>query len=306
MNMKYKIGGVQQEKTLEINKQIHERFQPLIANASDKDEKVFKWIEFDKIISYLPLLGLTSHRSISRRFQKYEEYNLLFRHSHKTYNKATGEFGGSYTFIFLQDSFYKIFETDKITDTDNQLAEKAREMGLSFNFMDRTEMSAHHTTIYSNNYTTTEKEKSSSSISKEISELLEVEISDQETRKNLSIIISKNKITFERVQAVITYCKENNKGFGYIYRALKNNWPVQTRKVVKNTKVEKTEKYIEQQQEEKETLKHEEINLSMDQEKQAINLLNSQGVSEGHLLKLKAKSESIYLRTLYVALKESL
>lgn len=360
MNMKYKIGGVQQEKILELNKSIHEKFEALIVTISDEKEKkkliarynehlfdlkdayiltylkdifasrkmiakeidgkVFKWIDFNRLLTYLPLLGINNQKVLSRRFQKYEEYGLILRHIHKKYNKATMEFGGSYTFLHLQDFFYDLFEEYKLDETDEEVSKLAKEMGLDFNSsevtekfpvgghskvlsIEVTEKFPHNTTIYSNNYTTTEKEKSSNSISKEINDLLETEINDSETIKNLTNIINKNKINFERVKDVIIYCKENNKGYGYIYRALKNNWPIQAEKTIKNTKIEKTSKYIEQQQEEKENLKHEEINLSSAQEKQAINILISQGVTEGHLLKLKTKSINIYLRTLYLALK---
>lgn len=361
-NMKYTIGGVQQEKILELNKQIHEKFEVVILKTTDDKEKkkliakynehlfdlkdayiltylkdlfgsrkmitkevdgkIFKWVEFDKIMSYLPLLGLTSHRSISRRFQKYEEYNLLLRHSHKTHNKVTGEFGGSYTFIFLQDSFYKIFETNKITDTDNQLAEKAKEMGLSFNFTDKTEMSsegqdrnvfspdktemsAHNTPIYSNNYTPTKKTKSSSSISQEIKDLLETEIQDKGTIENLIDVIATNQIEFERVKSVITYSKKNDKGYGYIYQALKKNWNIKTDKQVKNTKIEKTMKYITKQTEEKKVIQENTtpITLTEDDENKAIEILVKQGITKNHLANMKKKSNKIYLNTLNSALR---
>lgn len=364
-NMKYTIGGVQQEKILELNKQIHEKFEVVILKTTDDKEKkkltakynehlfdlkdayiltylkdlfgsrkmitkevdgkIFKWVEFDKIMSYLPLLGLTSHRSISRRFQKYEEYNLLLRHSHKTHNKVTGEFGGSYTFIFLQDSFYKIFETNKITDTDNQLAEKAKEMGLSFNFTDKTEMSyegqdrnvfspdktemsAHNTPIYSNNYTPTKKTKSSSSISREIKDLLETEIQDKGTIENLIDVIATNKIEFERVKSVITYSKKNDKGYGYIYQALKKNWNIKTDKQVKNTKIEKTMEYITKQTEEKKVIQENTtpIALTEDDENKAIEILVNQGINKNYLANMKNKNNKIYLNTLNTALRNTI
>lgn len=361
-NMKYTIGGVQQEKLLELNQQIQEKFETIILNTTDDKEKkkiiaqcnehlfdlkdayiltylkdlfgsrkmitkevdgkIFKWVEFDKIMSYLPLLGLTSHRSISRRFKKYEEYNLLLRHSHKTHNKVTGEFGGSYTFIFLQDSFYKIFETNKITDTDNQLAEKAKEMGLSFNFTDKTEMSAegqdrnvfspdktemsaHNTTIYSNNYTPTKKTKSSSSISQEIKDLLETEIQDKGTIENLIDVIATNQIKFERVKSVITYSKKNNKGHGYIYQALKKNWNIKTDKQVKNTKIEKTMEYITKQTKEKKAIQENTspIMLTENDENKAIEILVKEGHNRNFLETMKRKGVKTYYKTLAVVLK---
>lgn len=38
-NMKYKVGGVQQEKVLELNKQIHEKFEIVILKIADEKEK---------------------------------------------------------------------------------------------------------------------------------------------------------------------------------------------------------------------------------------------------------------------------
>ena len=362
-NMKYTIGGVQQEKLLELNQQIQEKFETIILNTTDDkekkkitarynehlfdlkdayiltylkdifasrkmitkevDNKTYKWIEFDKIMSYLPLLGLSSHRSISRRFQKYEEYNLLFRHSHKAYNKIIGEFSGSYTFIYLQDSFYKLFETDKVSDTDDQLAEKAKEMGLFFNSTDRTEMSADrqdrnvhsldrtemsvvNTTIYSNNYTTIEKQKSSSSISQEISSLLKFEIDDPSTIENISEVISKNQISFDRVKSVITYCKQKNKGYGYIYKSLKMNWPIPEENKIKNTKLDKTLEYIETQIKEKNSLTTTITTLTPEQEAKALEILEKEGQNRNFLETMKRKSIGTYYKTLASVLKQAI
>lgn len=362
-NMKYTIGGVQQEKLLELNQQIQEKFETIILNTIDDkekkkiiarynehlfdlkdayiltylkdifasrkmitkevDNKIYKWIEFDKIMSYLPLIGLSSHRSISRRFQKYEEYNLLFRHSHKAYNKIIGEFSGSYTFIYLQDSFYKLFETDKVSDTDDQLAEKAKEMGLFFNLTDRTEMSADrqdrnvhsldrtemsvvNTTIYSNNYTTIEKQKSSSSISQEISNLLKSEIDDLSTIENISEVISKNEISFDRVKSVITYCKQKNKGYGYIYKSLKMNWPIPEENKIKNTKLDKTLEYIETQIKEKNSLTTTITTLTPEQEAKALEILEKEGQNRNFLETMKRKSIGTYYKTLASVLKQAI
>ncbi|MGL5230947.1 MAG: hypothetical protein ACRC8F_09030 [Cetobacterium sp.] len=363
-NMKYTVGGVQQERLLELNQQIHEKFETIILNTKDDkekkkitarynehlfdlkdayiltylkdlfasrkmitklvDNKIYKWIEFDKIMSYLPLLGLSSHRSISRRFQKYEEYNLLVRHNHKAYNKVIGEFSGSYTFIYLQDSFYKLFEADKVTDTDDQLAEKAKEMGLSFNSSDRTEMSADredrnvhsldrtemsvvNTPIYSNNYTTTKNQKSSSSISQEISDLLKSEIDDPSTIENISEVINKNQISFDRVKSVITYCKQKNKGYGYIYKSLKMNWPIPEEKKVKNTKLDKTLEYIETQIKEKNSLTTTPITtLTPEEEAKALEILEKEGQNRNFLETMKRKSIGTYYKTLASVLKQAI
>lgn len=355
-NIKYTIGGVQQEKLLELNQQIQEKFESIILNTTDDrekkkiaakcnehlfdlkdayiltylkdifasrkmitkevDNKIYKWIEFDKIMSYLPLLGLSSHRSISRRFQKYEEYNLLFRHSHKAYNKVIGEFSGSYTFVYLQDSFYKLFETDKVSDADDQLTEKAKEMGLSFNStdktelstdrqdrivhsLDRTELSVVNTTIYSNNYTAIEKQKSSSSISQEISDLLKSEIDDSSTIENISDVINKNQISFDRVKSVITYCKQKNKGYGYICKSLKMNWPVPEEKKIKNTKLDKTLQYIETQIKEKNNLTGSIVTtLTLEQENKALKILEKEGQNINFLKTMKRKNLKMYYNTL--------
>lgn len=362
-NMKYKVGGVQQEKVLELNKQIHEKFEVVILKTTDDKEKkkliakynehlfdlkdayiltylkdifasrkmitkdvdgkIFKWVDYNRLLTYLPLLGINNQKVLSRRFQKYEEYGLIARHIHKKYNKATMEFGGSYTFLHLQDSFYDLFEEYKLDETDEEVAKLAKEMGLNFNFtevtekfpvgghskvpcIEVTEKFPHNTTIYSNNYTTTEKNlKSSSSISQEIKDLLETEIQDKGTIENLIDVIATNQIEFERVKSVITYSKKNDKGYGYIYQALKKNWNIKTDKQVKNTKIEKTMEYITKQTEEKKVIQENTtpITLTEDDENKAIEILVKQGINKNHLANMKKKSNKIYLNTLNSALR---
>ncbi|MGL5904061.1 MAG: hypothetical protein ACRCZO_15370, partial [Cetobacterium sp.] len=161
-NMKYTVGGVQQERLLELNQQIHEKFETIILNTTDDKEKkkitarynehlfdlkdayiltylkdifasrkmiakeiegkTFKWVDYSRLLTYLPLLGINNQKVLSRRFQKYEEYGLICRHIHKKYNKTTMEFGGSYTFLHLQTSFYNLFEEYKLDIADEEVA----------------------------------------------------------------------------------------------------------------------------------------------------------------------------------------
>lgn len=364
-NMKYKVGGVQQEKVLELNKQIHEKFEVVILKTIDEKEKkklvakynehlfdlkdayiltylkdifssrkmitkevegkIFKWVDYNRLLTYLPLLGINNQKVLSRRFQKYEEYGLITRHVHKKYNKATMEFGGSYTFLHLQDSFYDLFEEYKLDETDEEVAKLAKEMGLNFNLpevtekfpvgghskvpcIEVTEKFPHNTTIYSNNYTTTEKSKSSSSISQEIKDLLETEIQDKGTIENLIDVITTNNIDFERVKSVITYSKKSDKGFGYIYKSLKMNWPVPVEKVIKNKKIEKTMEYIQKQTEEKREISENvtTINLTEIEENKAIEILVNQGINKNYLANMKKKNNKIYLSTLNSALRNTI
>ncbi|MGL5459789.1 MAG: hypothetical protein ACRDBY_09260, partial [Cetobacterium sp.] len=155
---------------------------------------------------------------------------------------------------------------------------------------------------------TTEKSKSSSSISKEIKDLLETEIQDRGTIENLIDVITTNKIDFERIKSVIDYSKKSDKGFGYIYKSLKMNWPVPVEKITKNKKIEKTMEYIQKQTEEKREISENvtTINLTEEEENRAIEILVKQGINKNHLTNMKKKSNKIYLNTLNQALRNAI
>lgn len=171
MNIKFTVGAVQQEKLLELNKIINSKFDPLLKLEKDEKklkllkaklkDKIFdlkdayiltyikdlfpsrklikknvenleyKWIEYQSLIDYLPLLGINNQKVICRKFQKFEEFGLIKRHTHRTFNKLTKTFTGSFTFIYLCDDFYKLFEISNLEDDENELSEKANRMGLN-------------------------------------------------------------------------------------------------------------------------------------------------------------------------------
>ncbi|MGL5903541.1 MAG: hypothetical protein ACRCZO_12730, partial [Cetobacterium sp.] len=230
----------------------------------------------------------------------------------------------SYTFLHLQTSFYNLFEEYKLDIADEEVAKLAKEMGLDFNSpevtekfpvgghskvpcIEVTEKFPHNTLIYSNNYTTTKNQKSSSSISQEISDLLKSEIDDPSTIENISEVINKNQISFDRVKSVITYCKQKNKGYGYIYKSLKMNWPIPEEKKVKNTKLDKTLEYIETQIKEKNIRTTTPITtLTPEEEAKALEILEKEGQNRNFLETMKRKSIGTYYKTLASVLKQAI
>ena len=169
--IKFKIGAVQQEKLLQLNENINSKFKNLIENEKDEkqlkllnakwkdklfdlkdayiltyikdlfpsrklikknvDNLEYKWIEYQTLVDYLPLLGINNQKVISRKFQKFEEFGLIKRHTHRIFNKTTRTFTGSFTFIYLCDDFYNLFEVSKLEDNEHELYEKASKMGLN-------------------------------------------------------------------------------------------------------------------------------------------------------------------------------
>ena len=81
------------------------------------------------------------------------------------------------------------------------------------------------------------KEKNSSSSNslkiKEIKTYLMEQVKDVKTCKNIIQIINSKNIEFERIKDVVSYANKNQKGFGFIVNALKDDWVIETKKNVK-------------------------------------------------------------------------
>ena len=182
MNIKFTVGAVQQEKLLELNDLINSKFEKLIENEKiDKNKKKlilkhkehlfdlkdayiltylkdifpnkkiitkeveglsFKWIDFSKLLNYLPLLGIGNKDVLGRKFKKYEEYGLIKRHIHTGVNRLTKSFSGSFTFVHLTDNFYYFFEAFDLNDSFDDLDKQAEFMGLNLS-PDPTQKSCH-------------------------------------------------------------------------------------------------------------------------------------------------------------------
>ena len=86
------------------------------------------------------------------------------------------------------------------------------------------------------------------------------------------------------------------------------NWPVPVEKITKNKKIEKTMEYIQKQTEEKREISENvtTINLTEEDENKAIETLVKQGINKNHLLKMKNKSNQLYLKTLNSALRNAI
>lgn len=138
-NIKYTIGAVQQSKALEYGLDLKDAFiltylkeltsKKLIQKVIDNN--IYYWIDYDALIDYMPLLGISTSKVLGRRFAKYEELGFIKRHLHKSYSKAKGQFSGSWTFIMFEEKFNELFEIGNIANDTTKMNELLEEMGLS-------------------------------------------------------------------------------------------------------------------------------------------------------------------------------
>ena len=138
-NIKYTIGAVQQSKALEYGLDLKDAFiltylkeltsKKLIQKVIDNN--TYYWIDYDALIDYMPLLGISTTKVLGRRFAKYEELGFIKRHLHKSYSKAKGQFSGSWTFIMFEEKFNELFEIGNIANDTTKMNEILEEMGLS-------------------------------------------------------------------------------------------------------------------------------------------------------------------------------
>lgn len=133
VNMKYTIGEVQQDKLVDLGLDIKDAF--ILTYLKDMDQlrnivkqeiegKVYMWIDYERLISYLPALGIKTQDGLYRRFKKYEDMGLVKKHTHRAIVK------GSYTFFNLCPRFFDLFEITKIEPTNEEYEEQLKKMGL--------------------------------------------------------------------------------------------------------------------------------------------------------------------------------
>ncbi len=132
-NVKYTIEEVQQHKLIEFGLDIKDAFiisylkdMKTWGNILEKsvDGNTYMWVDYQKVLTYLPALKINSNDVLSRRLKKYEALGLIKRHLHKNLVY------GSYNFIFLEEKFNTLFEFNKIEDTEDEIEEMKRKMGL--------------------------------------------------------------------------------------------------------------------------------------------------------------------------------
>lgn len=138
-NIKYTIGAVQQSKALEYDLDLKDAFiLTYLKELTSKkliqkiiDTNTYYWIDYDALIDYMPLLGISTTKVLGRRFAKYEELGFIKRHLHKSYSKTKGQFSGSWTFIMFEEKFNELFEIGNIANDTTKMNEILEEMGLS-------------------------------------------------------------------------------------------------------------------------------------------------------------------------------
>ena len=233
VNQKYTIGSVQQNKLIEFGLDIKDAFIldyikeiSRLKNVVKKvvDSKSYIWLDYNKMISYLPILNITNKEVIGRRFKKYTDLNLISRHLHKPFS-STGKTSGTYTFFSLEPKFNSLFEISNMEDSLEEKEVKLREMGLPTHPTEKsveesTEKSSVHPTQKSGVNTPsndTPNIKSSSSVNSkdEFTKSLKDLLSNSAVR-NLNPNTMKNIGKFsngdiQKVERVINFMKLKNK-----------------------------------------------------------------------------------------------
>ena len=132
-NQKYTIANAQQDKLLNLGMDLKDAFvlsylREIMYFEKTVTKKVggkqFIWINYEKLLDYLPILKINTIDAIYRRFKRYEDKGLVIKHVHKFMN-------GSYTFFYLKDEFFDLFEISKIKSSDTEIKKQMMEMGLS-------------------------------------------------------------------------------------------------------------------------------------------------------------------------------
>ncbi len=88
------------------------------------DEKRYIWIDYQKLITYLPVLKISNEEVVGRRMSKYEKLGLIRRHLHRSLSY------GTYTFFSLNESFSYLFEINKSKYEIKELEKIRKKMGL--------------------------------------------------------------------------------------------------------------------------------------------------------------------------------
>ena len=272
---KYTIADVQQKKLMEYGLDIKDAFIltylkeiSLLNNVVDKfiSNKRYVWVDYKKLISYLPVLKISSEEVIGRRMSQYEKLGLIKRHLHRSVSY------GTYTFFCLEAKFNSLFEIEKAEYEKNEIEEIKKKMGLknphstfqSGGFDSKvesqsTQKSAHNTPKQDTpiqESSSREKEKSAAAsvgnFEKDLKELLNQEkiIYNKNTVTNISKNSEKN---LETVKEAVSYMKKSTKEMtpGVLVAILRDKDYTNTEKPLKgpqnrNEKVEFMKKYLDE------------------------------------------------------------
>lgn len=126
---------------------------------------------------------------------------------------------------------------------------------------------------------------------------------NNQTKKNILNLTALKGICVDRLKEVINYVAKWNKGIGFLYKALRDNWILKDRKILGKTVKSIKEEVIKMEvklniKEEIKMNENIEIILSEDEEKKALIIAKKEGLSFEFLESMKKRAISIYIRTL--------
>ena len=209
--MKYTIAGFQQKEIVKMGLNIADAYilrwvvefwhtgkMTTILN----DDKEYLWIKYDRIITDLPSLEITSKRTIENRFKKYVACGLMEHYTHKA--------GGTYSCYRFTDLYYKLSEYSDSSNLNDEGVVSGVTRGSSVDLP--TKDSPINDSLINNNiylplskllYTEHKKHDDKFLVNKNLDSIFTTWSND------IRLLIEKDQRTYEEVEAVIKYCQSD-------------------------------------------------------------------------------------------------
>ncbi len=111
INRKYQIADIQQDKLLKLGLDLKDAYILTYLKDMNQVEKIIRkevdgeiyiWVDYKKLMAYLPILKINTVDAMYRRFKKYAGLGLIKKYIHKTRT-------GTYTFFHLKGSLFDLF-----------------------------------------------------------------------------------------------------------------------------------------------------------------------------------------------------
>lgn len=253
------------------------------------NDEIWYWCSFEKIISDMPILGISNKQVISRLIKALATAEIFDYYFDKK--------GGSKTYIKLGSKYSELVSAEKMETTfDTSIYKHKKKEGydlkveppqlksnrgydlkvergstkksynrlvinrLVINSLVKIKTTTKHKStfkFYKSDIKKLEKFSSSSSCEeiKKIEQLLSEKSLNNRTCENILNAVKENSLTLEKVKETFEFAKTKNKGIGYIVDSLKFNWDTSlvAKPVMKNSdSIEKEKQFIENRKAEKE------------------------------------------------------
>lgn len=299
------------------------------------NDEIWYWCSYEKIISDLPILGITNKQVIARLVKALAaaeifDYFLDTKGGNKTYIKL----GTEYCNLISAEEIKPTFNTttykhkskigiDLKVDSSQLKSQKGIDLKvdtlstkksnnrLVINSLVKIKTTTKHKSTFKSYKLSSIKklEKSSSSSSceeiKKIEQLLLEKSLDDQTCKNILKAVKENSLSLEKVKEAFEFAKVKNKGIGHVVSSLKFNWNnslAAKPTIKKSDSIEKENQFIKKRELEKEEASKQllpDVELTPELEEQLRQkLMATVGIKPDVLNAMKNKSKKTYVNTL--------